>query len=66
MSITDPEQMREAILTAIRFRKTKERLSPRKEADGTLTYQSFIDRVEKVEREYYEKKDSENTPPDNK
>lgn len=43
--------MRSAILKELGERSLKKKLSRRKEKDGSLTYQKFLDRVEEGEKE---------------
>lgn len=43
--------MRSAILEKLAKRSLKTKLSARKEKDGSLTYQKFLDRVEEGEKE---------------
>ena len=43
--------MRSAILKKLGERSLKKNLSKRKEKDGSLTYQKFLDRVEEGEKE---------------
>ena len=53
--------MRAAIFAALEKRFLKEKMSRRKEKDGSLTYQEFLDKVEKGNEEvpitYINKKD---------
>jgi len=49
--ITDILAMRAAIFAALEKRFLKEKMSKRKEKDGSLTYQAFLDKVDKGKEE---------------
>ncbi len=51
MMITDLLAMRAAILEKLGKMSLNRILSRRKEKDGSLTYQAFLDKVEKGEKE---------------